>query len=178
MWPVRPRPTGERQQFTHTYHSATYWPLPYVCQDREYVRNIVEIQRTNGWQQETTMYNRHFDDTQMLTVPGELHLADILEVTPDQYRTVYIQSTYDAEIDNARVANVEQAINDKSWGMGSVAVVIRKGRDYSRPASEVKTINDLYNASVPTPRLATAGGGGGGGAAGGAAAATAVPTGP
>ena len=43
MWPVRPRPTGEKQQFTHAYHSQHYWPLPYVCQDRAYVKNISDI---------------------------------------------------------------------------------------------------------------------------------------
>lgn len=178
VWPVRPRPTGPRQQFSHTYHSATYWPLPYVCQDRQYIRDIVEIQRTNGWQQETTLYHRHFGDDQMLTVPGRLHLVDILEVTPVRYRTVYIQSSHNAEIDNVRMANVQQSLLDLTGGTDSMPVVIRSGRDYSRPASEVKIINDLYDGSVLTPRLGGAAGGASGGSAGGASSAAAVPTGP
>ncbi|MCP4785620.1 MAG: hypothetical protein GY903_18850 [Fuerstiella sp.] len=152
-WPVRPRPTGERQQFTHTYHSAHYWPLPYVCQDREYMRNIADTQTSLGWQQETTLYDRHFEGGRQLNVPGRLHLTDILEVAPSSRRTVYVQSSYDAEKDNARVANVQQVIAELTGGTELLPVVLRKGRDYSRPASEVKVINDLYTESIPTPRL-------------------------
>ena len=168
MWPVRPRPTGERQQFTHAYHSEHYWPLPYVCQDRSYVQNLVATQEGNGWREETTIYERHFDENEQLNVPGRLHLIDIMEVTPSRYRTVYVQSSYDADLDNIRVANVQQSINELTGGTEPISVLVRHGRDYSRPASEVKIINDLYNSSVPPPRLAGAaagGGGGGGGAA-------------
>ena len=30
LWPPYPRPTGPKQQFTHLYHAAHYWPYPYV----------------------------------------------------------------------------------------------------------------------------------------------------
>lgn len=170
-WPVQPRSTLPRQQFSHTYHSAHYWPLPYVCQDREYVRSIVQTQMNNGWQEETTLYARHFSEDQTLNVPGQLHLVDILEVTPAQYRTVYVQSSYNPDVDNARVANVQQMVAELTGGTEQIPVSVRRGRDYSRPASEVKIINDLYNASVPVPRLGAAGGGGGG-AAGAAPSAT------
>lgn len=172
-WPVRPRPTGEPQQFSHIYHSATYWPLPYVCQDREYIRNITEIQRANGWRQQMTLYHRHFDASQMLTVPGRLHLTDVLELSPMEFRTVEIQASFNPEIDSARIANVRQAIAELTGGMEDVPVEIRQARDYSRPASEVQMINDLYDSSIPAPRLIGAGGGGGGGmgaAAGGLSA--------
>jgi hypothetical protein len=164
-WPVRPRPTGERQQFTHTYHSAHYWPLPYICQDREYMRNIIGLQSSLGWQQETTLYARHFESDHQMSVPGRLHVTDILEVTPMSRRTVYVQASYNPEVDNARIACVQQVIAELTGGTEVVPVVLRKGRDYSRPASEVKVINDLYNGSVPSPRLgAGAGAGGSGGA--------------
>lgn len=163
MWPVRPRPTGERQQFTHAYHSEHYWPLPYVCQDRTYVQQIASTQERLGWQEETTMYARHFNEDHLLNVPGRLHLIDIMEVTPSRYRTVYVQSSYDAIVDNQRVTTVQQAVNEIAGGTETIEVLVRRGRDYSRPASEVKIINDLYNQSVPSPRLGTGGGGGGGG---------------
>lgn len=172
-WPVQPRPTGPKQQFTHAFHSAHYWPLPYVCQDRAYVRDIIHTQVRNGWVEETTLYHRHFEGDQSLTVPGELHLLDILEVTPLQHRTVYVQATRNHDLDNARLANVRQMIVELTGGEESVPVELRRGREYSRPASEVKIINDLYSGSVPTPRLGgTAGGGGGGGGAGAGVPAT------
>ena len=161
MWPVRPRPTGEKQQFTHAYHSQHYWPLPYVCQDRAYVKNINDIQVGNGWKQETTLYDRHFAEDDLLNVPGKLHLIDILEVTPSKYRTVYVQSTYDTNVDNIRLSNVQAAISELTNGTETVSVLTRRGRDYSRPASEVQAINDLYNSSLPQPRISGSGGGGG-----------------
>lgn len=170
-WPVRPRPSGEKQQFTHSYHSAHYWPLPYVCQDRQYVRDIIGIQESNGWQQQTTVYHRHFDEDGLLTKPGELHLLDILEITPDAYRTVYVQASANPEVDNLRISTVQQTIAQLSGGTENIPVVTRRGRDYSRPASEVKMINDLYDASIPSPRLTGSGGGGGGGGAAAAGAA-------
>ena len=116
------------------------------------------------------MYDRHFDLDQQLNVPGKLHLLDILEVTPLHRRTIYIQSSYNPDVDNTRLANVQQTVMEITSGSCEVPVVLRGGRDYSRTASEVKIINDLYNSSVPSPRLT--GGTGGGITTGGA------PTGP
>jgi hypothetical protein len=154
IWPAQARPSGEGQQFSHTFHAAHYWPLPYVCQDRQYVRDIMEVQKSNGWVEETTLYNRHFDnEEQILTRPGQLHLLRILEITPLRRRAVYIQSTRDPGIDNIRLTNVESAIAELTHGLETVTVSVRKGREYSRPASEVQIINDLYNSSIPSPRL-------------------------
>ncbi len=172
IWPARPRPAGEGQQFSHTFHSAHYWPLPYVCADRQYVKDIMEVQKSNGWAEENTLYSRHFNNIdQTLTRPGRLHLQRILEITPLQRLAVYVQSTRDPGIDSARISNTESAIAELTHGLGAVSVTLRTGREYSRPASEVQIINDLYNSSIPTPRLAGAAGatGGGGGAGGGAA---------
>lgn len=175
VWPARPRPAGEGQQFSHTFHSALYWPLPYVCQDRQYVRDIMEVQTTNGWTEETTLYARHFDPVEhTLTRPGELHLLRILELTPQRRRAVYIQSTRDPNIDSVRMSNVELAVAELTHGTESVPITMRTGRENSRPASEVQIINDLYNTSIPAPRL-TGGAAGGGGAATTATATTGTP---
>ena len=153
-WPAQVRPSGEGQQFSHTFHAAHYWPLPYVCQDRQYVRDIMEVQKSNGWVEQTTLYDRHFNNKeQRLTRPGQLHLQRILEITPLRRRAVYIQSTRDPSIDNIRLTNVESAIAELTLGLETVTVSVRKGREYNRPASEVQIVNDLYNSSIPSPRL-------------------------
>ncbi|MCH2209732.1 MAG: hypothetical protein MK110_00400 [Fuerstiella sp.] len=154
IWPVRPRPSGEGQQFSHTFHAAHYWPLPYVCADRQYVENIMEVQKINGWIEENTLYNRHFDSAdQTLTRPGRLYLLKILEVTPLQRRVVYVQSARDPGIDSERLINVESALAELTNGSEKITVSVRSGREYSRPASEVQIINELYNNSIPAPRL-------------------------
>lgn len=161
VWPARHRPTGERQQFSHTYHAAHYWPLPYVCQDRAYVKEIIGNQQLNGWQQATTLDSRFFDEDEQLNGPGEAKLLNIMELTPIAYRTVYVQQSRQVEIDNIRISNVQQRVMELTQGQENVPVELRRGRTYSRPASEVKIINDLYNSSIPTPRLGNSSGGGG-----------------
>jgi hypothetical protein len=137
------------------------------------MRSIVGLQTDLGWQQETTLYGRHFEEDHKMSIPGRLHVTDILEVAPTSRRTVYVQATQNADIDNARIASVEQVVAELTGGTELVPVVLRKGRDYSRPASEVKIINDLYNGSVPSPRL-----GAGAGAGAGSTSATAAVAGP
>ena len=176
IWPARPRPTGDPQQFSHTFHSAHYWPLPYVCADRQYVADIMEVQKHNGWTEETTLYSRHFSsDDQTLTRPGQMHLERILDTTPLQRRAIYVQSTRDPAIDNVRVRNVQGAIAELTNGSETISVSIRTGLEYSRPASEVQIINSLYNSSIPSPRLGGAAGSSASAAGSGSGAAPAAP---
>lgn len=166
VWPMRPRSTEEPQQFSHTFYSEHYWPLPYVCQDRAAIRNVFEQQTALGWQEETTLYDRHFNpETHQLNKAGGLHLEYILHVVPVERRTVFIQSTYEAETDHARTEAVNSAIALACHGVVSVPVEVRECQQIGRPAGEVVIINGLYNANTPAPRLGGAGGGGGAAAA-------------
>jgi hypothetical protein len=170
VWPPRPRSTQEKQQFCHTYYSEHYWPLPYVCQDRQAVQDFIQTQTALGWQEETTLYDRHFDPiTQTLTQAGELHLEYILHVVPPERRLVYIQSTYDAIHDGTRTESVTLAMSRMGTGSADVPVSVRECQQVGRPAAEVQAINAAYAASTPSPRLSSASGGGGGAASGGGA---------
>lgn len=167
VWPARPRSNQEPQQWSHTYYDQHYWPLPYVCQDRAAVNSFVETQIGLGWQEETTLYNRHFDaDTQQLTRAGELHLEHILHHVPEERRAVYIQSTYDAGLDNLRTESVNTLMARTSGSGNAVQVTVRSCQENSRPAAELEAISSMYNASTPSPRLSSAGGSGGGSAGG------------
>ena len=167
IWPARPRTNLPPQQFSHTYYSEHYWPLPYVCQDREAVAVLMETQTALGWQEETTLYDRHFDpNDQTLTRSGELHLQYILHVVPPERRAVYIQSTYDSALDVMRTDTVNLAMAKCSQNAGEVLVTIRDCQQIGRPAAEVQAINEMYMSTIPAPRLgsasAAAGGAGGG----------------
>ena len=167
VWPPVPRSTQEPQQFSHTYHSEHYWPLPYVCQDRAAVAIGFEQQTALGWQEQTTLYEQHFDTaTHKLNKAGRLHLEYILHVAPEGRRTVYVQSTYRPELDNMRMESVHQEISMFGQEDQVVPVTLRKCQQYGRPAAEVGQINQRYIYSMHAPRL----GGGAGGAAGGGGA--------
>ncbi len=161
IWPARPRSNQPPQQFTHTYYSQHYWPLPYVCQDREAVANFMDTQTTLGWQEETTLYDRHFEpNTHQLTRSGELHLEYILHVVPTERRSVFIQSTYDPALDGMRTESVTAFMSRLPGSVNEVSVATRDCQQVGRPASEVQQINTMYNSSIPAPRLASASAGG------------------
>jgi hypothetical protein len=161
IWPARPRSTQPRQQFSHTYYSEHYWPLPYTCQDREAVWNFMDTQTSLGWQEETTIYDRDFDSTtEQLTKSGELHLEYILHVVPVERRSVYIQSTHDPVLDNIRTESVNAVMARMCPDGSEVPVSVRDCQQVGRPASEVQQINTMYNTSTPSPRLGSASAGG------------------
>ena len=167
VWPARPRSNQEPQQWSHTYYDQHYWPLPYVCQDRAAVGAFMETQVALGWQEETTLYNRHFDPTtQQLTRAGELHLEHIVHHVPVDRRAIYIQSTYDAGLDNLRTEAVNTMVARCSTSGNTVQVTVRECQENSRPAAELESISSQYNASTPSPRLSSAGGSGGGSSSG------------
>ncbi len=162
VWPARPRSNAEPQQFSHTFYDEHYWPLPYVCQDREAVRNHLDTQTALGWQEETTLYDRHFNkDTQHLTRAGELHLEYILHVVPPERRAVYIQSTYSPELDAMRTESVSGYMSKVSSSSSEVSLSVRECQQVGRPAIEIQKISEMYNSSIPSPRLSSASGGGG-----------------
>jgi hypothetical protein len=173
VWPARPRSSEEPQQLSHTYYDQHYWPLPYVCQDRAAVYSFAETQIALGWQEETTLYHRHFDaSTQQLTRAGELYLEYILHAVPEERRAIYIQSTYDARLDNLRTESVNTMMARLSNGANPVQVIVRNCREIGRPAAELEAISSMYNASTPSPRLSSAGGGGSGGSSSGSGGGT------
>lgn len=160
IWPARPRSPEPEQQFSHIYHSQHYWPLPYVCADRAAVYSMFEMQTSLGWQEETTLYDRHFEPgTNLLTRAGELHLERIVHVIPPERRAVYVQSTYDPVIDAVRMETVTAAVASIANGH-DVPISIRECQELSRAASEVQAINTMYNTSIPSPRISSAGSGG------------------
>jgi uncharacterized membrane protein YgcG len=170
MWPARARSTAPKQQFSHIYHSQHYWPLPYTCQDREAVFTLMDTQTALGWQEETTLFNHHFEtDTQLLNQAGLRHLEYILFTVPQSRRNVFIQSTHDEVHDVVRTTSVEDAIAGYQASGESISVSVRRCRESGRPAAEVQAISDLYRESIPAPRLGSAGsnGAGNGGVAGG-----------
>ena len=168
IWPASPRSTEPAQQFSHVYHSEHYWPLPYVCRDRQAVHDLMDFQVTLGWQEETTLYERHFDpNTNTLTRAGELHLERIIYVVPPERRSVFVQSTHNAAIDAARMDSVSASVASMCNGNIDVPVSIRECQELSRAASEVQAINSMYNGSIPSPRLSSAGASGGAAVSGG-----------
>jgi hypothetical protein len=136
----------------------------------------METQTALGWQEETTLYDRHFDQNdQTLSRSGELHLQYILHVVPPERRAIYIQSTYDSALDAMRTDAVNLAMAKCSQNAGEVLVTIRDCQQIGRPTAEVQAINEMYMSTIPSPRLGSASSGGAGAGSSGTSATGSTP---
>ncbi|WP_437203225.1 hypothetical protein [Planctomicrobium sp. SH664] len=141
LWPPYPRPVGDHQPFWQKFHSTHYWPLPYVCADRETVHTFLDTQVQNGWTSATTLYEYHFDpQTNDLNSSGRAQLAWILTHVPEQYREVYVSIASTPEISSSRMSSVEKTLASYAGAGQHVAVVPRLADPVGRPAAEVQFI--------------------------------------
>lgn len=156
LWPPKPRPTDEHQQLSHIYHAAHYWPLPYVCQDRAYVNNLLMQQAAQGWTAATTVYEYHFLEDENgveLTEPGRKHLFWILKTVPAERRTVFVQETMDPDLSQQRLQAVEVAAAEMCRSSEMPPIMLRVTDTIGRPALEVDAIRRSEISTLPAPRL-------------------------
>ncbi|QDT63667.1 hypothetical protein [Calycomorphotria hydatis] len=153
LWPPYPRP---RQKPDHAkiFHAAKYWPYPYVCEDREYIRNLITVQQQNGWLEAVTLYGYHFNpETHHLTDAGKVHLAWILHYAPEQQRQVYVQSAIDPIVSEARLANVETEAREMTGVEGDFPIQLRTTLPHGRPANQVDAIHRSEISTMPPPQI-------------------------
>lgn len=168
FWPPYPRPEGLSMLPSHRFHAAHYWPLPYVCQDRQSVREFINSQEEAGWENATTLYDYHFEsDDQSVNRSGLIQLQWILRNAPEHRKIVYVQAARDVTASNRRVASVQVEISEMVGLENSPPVMLRVTSPLGRPAREVDTIQRNAQDSQPIPRISPAIGGGAGGSGGG-----------
>ena len=155
LWPPYPRPTGEQQEMSHRFHSAHYWPFPYICDDRQSVNNVTQLQVNNGWTNQTTLWSHHFDENNALNKAGRLYLEWILNYAPEQYRAVWIQKSSNPETNQMRMASVQTtAAEILGNGVAPPTIALRTAEATGRPALEIDTIRKAELGSMPPPRVA------------------------
>ena len=154
MWPPFPRPTGEEQQMSHVFHANHYWPYPYKCDDRRYVRDIIESQTANGWVEATTLYDYHFEEDQnVLTHTGRNHLYWILKHVPAQRRIAFIEQMPDAEMNQSRMEDVKLAAAELTGEQNVPSIMLRLTSPYGRPAGDIDALRRKLIATLRTPRI-------------------------
>lgn len=154
LWPPFARPTGEPMEFSHKFHFAHYWPYPFHCEDRAFVRELSNRQVHNGWIAHTTLYDYHFDeDTHKLNNSGFLKLRWILQNAPQDRRMVSVQAGRSEAVSQQRVASVEVEANRIAGDANLPAVALRVTEPLGRPAMEVDAIRRSELESMPSPRI-------------------------
>ena len=153
LWPPFPRSTGPANLPSHLYHAEHYWPYPYTCQDRDYVRAISSAQTSNGWVTMTTLYDYHFDESHKLNESGRMQLRWILENAPARHRYAFVQAGIDNATSQFRLAAVK---NEATLLVGAdqvPPVLIRVTSPLGRPAEEVDAIRRKERETIVNPRI-------------------------
>ena len=154
LWPPYPRPVGERMEFWQIFHHAHYWPYPYNCQDRDYVRSFSALQVAKGWTAQTTLYDYHFDpDTHQLNQSGRLMLAWILGNAPPEHRKVYVQTASSEYASQQRLAHVQEEVNKLTDELQAPTVALRLTEPLGRPAVEADMIRRNELDTMLPPRI-------------------------
>ena len=153
LWPPFPRSTGPANLPSHLYHAEHYWPYPYACQDRDYVRAISSAQTSNGWVTMTTLYDYHFDESHKLNESGRMQLRWILENAPARHRYAFVQAGIDNATSQSRLASVKNEATQLVGADQIPPVLIRVTSPLGRPAEEVDAIRRKERETIVNPRI-------------------------
>jgi hypothetical protein len=153
-WPPYPRPTGPQQSCAQRYHAAHYWPHPYVCQDRASVFEHTQAMVENGWVEQTTLLEYHFNDEEgVLTHAGEAHLRWILFMAPEMYRSVWVQAGHQPHVTDMRIQAVQLAAAEM-LGSGHVPQISpRVCMPIGTPAQQIDGQYRSWIETLPEPRI-------------------------
>ena len=163
VWPPRPRPCGPHQPFCHKYYYATFWPWPYICQDRAVVRSTSLAQIENGWITATTLYDYHFDpETAELNTSGRRQLEWILTHVPENYLQIHIASDFQATVNEARTMAVQTELAEMAVAQ-DLPIALRVSHPLKRSAMTVEAIDRAGLGAIPSPVIQYRGIGSGGG---------------
>lgn len=152
FWPPRPRPTGPGQTFIHKYHTAHYWPYPYIFEDRAAVESAFQMQAERGWEACSTLYDYHFDpSTHQINAAGRKHLRWILATAPEGLRQTYVAMAEDPAYNGVRLQTAQQAA-ELLVGVGNAPPLeLRYAAPAGRPSNEVQAIHEGRLKNMPQP---------------------------
>lgn len=164
LWPPYPRPTGEQQSWCQRYHAAHYWPWPYNCEDRAYIREVSDLQVRNGWTEEMTLLDYHFDEKNVLNQPGQIHLKWMLENARSTHAEAWVQKAANDEASEQRLASVQMVAGEMMGKEEVPPIKLRAVTPVGRPALEIDSIRRKEIAGLRNPQITytsvTSGGGG------------------
>jgi hypothetical protein len=130
------------------------WPWPYICPDREAVREPFAIMTNNGWRRQNLLGPHHFDASKnTLTTAGELKIHWIMTQAPPERRNIFVERSLDSAVTAQRVEAARQyaiqlANDGRSPQVGDTHLVSE-----GRPAAAVDATYTRFNESMPAPIL-------------------------
>ncbi len=87
------------------------WPKPFNCADRQVYFSVWGPMIDKGFEERSVLTSMHFDkETNKLNRMGQFAVAGIMQNMPQARKTVFINRDVDAQINDARLAQVQDTI--------------------------------------------------------------------
>ena len=168
-WPPFPRPTGPKASTATQFHHAHYWPLPYTCRDRAYVRGLLAQQAAAGRAAHAAVHGFHFDPaSHALTSAGREHLRVAVLAAHHGAGPIAVAAADTPDATEMRMNAVRVAVAELGAPHLGGHVMPTNAPTFGRPALEIDRLRKDEILSMPQPRIPVNTGAAGGGAAGGA----------
>ncbi len=130
------------------------WPKPFVCPDRQTVRQPFAVMVANGWRSQSMLGDHHFaDEESELTEAGRRKVFWILTEAPPEHRIVYVHQSMDAGVTAARLKNTRQLVGELVVAGPQPQVIPTAVRAPGWPADEVDLVGRKFESSMPDPRV-------------------------
>jgi hypothetical protein len=155
-WPPYPRSRAPKAAVMTQYHHAHYWPLPYACQDRAYVRALSAAQVAAGRAEHAALHGFHFDpETHLLTDAGRDHLRTevLAAAAAGVVSPIVVSDGGRPEIGAARLAAVQEAVGEMGAPQLASSVSLGVQPATGRPAEEIDRLRRDELGSTPQPRI-------------------------
>ena len=147
--------------FCHNVHRDwkrnNCWPEPFVCPDRQLVREPFITMVANGWQRQNTLSDDYFQPgTHVLTPAGKNKVRWILTEAPENHRILYVYRAIRPEDTAKRISEV-QKLAQQFMPEGEPPTVLQTNiRAKGWPAQQVDHVNRKFIETMPPPRLPAA----------------------
>ena len=131
-----------------------HWPKPYLCPDRQTVRQPFAIMVDNGWQRQNSLIDIHFEaGGAQLTEAGRLKILWILNDAPEQHRIVYVRRAQTPQEMAMRMEAAQSFVAHSAFPGQAVPVLETTRPEDNWSANHVELVELRAIKAAPEPKL-------------------------
>jgi hypothetical protein len=143
------------QSVARDFKRRNCWPQPFLCPDRQSVREPFAVMVSNGWQRQNLLGDYYFEPgTGKLSESGRLRVMWVLNEAPEQHRVIAVHRGTSPEETAARMMAVQQLVAQNLLpGQMPPSVSETSMSDAGWPADQADIVGRRFIAAIPDPKL-------------------------
>lgn len=130
------------------------WPEPFVCPDRQAVRDPMAIMVARGWERQNMLAEQYFEENRAdLNEAGKIKIRWIVTEPPPPHRVIYVRRTVSPELTMARIEAVKAFAMQAAQPEACPPVLETTATPPGWPADRVDALSRKFFAAIPDPKL-------------------------